>query len=257
MRWYEDDKLWEKFYDCMFDAHSFTLAQQQIPELLSLINHSVSSVLDLGCGPGRHCLALAKMGYDVTGVDMSEYLLTKASDKSHQQSLKIKFHQADMLNFQSDKKHDLIINMFNSFGYFDSQEKNQQVIDNAYNNLAEIGTFVIDTVGKETLARNIEPVHLSEYANGDLRIERPLLINNMQIFSNEWILISGDEVFRRSYQHFVYTPVEMIAMCKLAGFRTIKIYGSLSGDDYDLECDRLVVVAEKHISIIIVKIFCF
>lgn len=245
MSWYEDDKLWAKFYECMFDTQSFILAQQQIPELLSLINHPVNSVLDLGCGPGRHCLALAKMGYDVTGVDMSEYLLAKASDKAHQHSLKIKFQQADMLDFNSDKKHDLIINMFNSFGYFDTQEKNQQVIDNAHNTLAKIGTFIIDTVGKETLARNIEPVHLSEYANGDLRIERPLLIDNMQVFSNEWILISGDEVFRRSYQHFVYTPMEITSMCKQAGFNQVRIYGSLSGDAYDLESERLVVVAEK------------
>lgn len=245
MNWYEDDKLWEKFYDCMFDAQSFKLAEQQVPELLALINHPVDSILDLGCGPGRHCLALAKMDYEVSGVDMSEYLLNKAKDKASQDSLKIKFHKADMLDFQSHKKHDLIINMFNSFGYFDSQEKNQCVFDNAYNNLAETGTLIIDTVGKETLARNIEPVHLSEYANGDLRIERPLLIDNMQIFSNEWILISGDEVFRRSYQHFVYTPIEMTAMCKKAGFKQVRTYGSLSGDDYDLDSERLVVVAEK------------
>ena len=245
MNWYEDDDLWEKFYDCMFDAQSFALAEQQIPELLSLINHSVNSVLDLGCGPGRHCLALAKMGYEVTGVDMSAYLLSKAQDKAQEQSMKIQFSQTDMLNYTNKKAQDLIVNMFNSFGYFDTQEKNQQVIDNAYHNLADTGTFLIDTVGKETLARNIEPVHLSEYANGDLRIERPLLIDNMQVFSNEWILISGDEVFRRSYQHFVYTPVEMTAMCKQAGFNNVRIYGSLAGDAYDLESERLVVVAEK------------
>jgi len=245
MNWYEDDKLWERFYDCMFDADSFVLAQQQVPELLSLINHPVNSVLDLGCGPGRHCLALAKMNYQTTGVDMSEYLLAKAIEKAQQQSLKCSFVQANMLSFQADKKYDLIINMFNSFGYFDTQQKNQKVIDNAYNNLAETGTLLIDTVGKEILARNIEPVHLSEYANGDLRIERPLLIDDMQIFSNEWILISGDKVFRRQYQHYVYTPVEITAMCKLAGFKNIKTYGSLMADDYDLESERLVVVAEK------------
>jgi len=245
MSWYEDDKLWEKFYDCMFDADSFALAQQQIPELLALINHSVNTVLDLGCGPGRHCLALAKMDYEVTGVDMSEYLLNQALKKSQEQSLNIKFIQTDMLTYQSDRPHDVIINMFNSFGYFDSQKKNQTVLNNAYNNLAKKGSLVIDTVGKETLARNIEPVHLSEYANGDLRIERPLLIDNMQIFSNEWILISGNEVFRRSYQHYVYTPVEITTMCEQAGFNKVNIYGSLSGDEYDLESERMVVVEEK------------
>ncbi len=245
MNWYEDDKLWETFYDWMFDKTSFQLAQQQIPQLLSLINHPVDLVLDLGCGPGRHCLALAQMGYTITGVDMSQFLLSKARTKSKEMLLNIDFIQADMLDFTTSKKQDLIVNMFNSFGYFDTPEKNQKVINNAYNNLNETGTFVIDTVGKETLARNIEPVHLSEHTNGDLRIERPLLIDNLQVFSNEWILVSGDKAFKRSYQHYVYTPIELTTMCMQAGFDSVQVYGNLNGEEYDLDSDRLVVVAEK------------
>lgn len=245
MNWYEDDELWSNFYDCMFDDESFTLAQQQAPLLLSLVHHPVRSILDLGCGPGRHCLALAKLGYEITGVDMSDYLLAKAKKKSQEQSLDINFIKSDMLDFKSKNKQDLIINMFNSFGYFDTPEKNQQFINNAYNNLNQTGTFIIDTVGKETLARNIEPVHLSEYDNGDIRIERPLLTDSMQIFSNEWILIKGKEAFRRQYQHYVYTPIELSNMCYQAGFDHVEIYGSLGADDYDLDSDRLVIVAMK------------
>ena len=243
MSWYEDDKLWEKFYSCMFDEESFLLAQQQIPEVLSLINHGISSVLDLGCGPGRHCIALAKMGYNVTGIDTSKYLLSKAKEKSLDLSLDLILD--DMLSHNKPKSYDLIINMFNSFGYFDTPEENQQVLNNAYNNLKQTGSLIIDTVGKETLARIIEPVHLTEYDNGDIRIERPLLVNNMQVFSNQWVLVSGDRAFTRSYQHYVYTPVELTAMCKKAGFNKVHCYGSLTAQEYGLESDRLVVVAEK------------
>ncbi len=245
MNWYEDDKLWEKFYDWMFDKDSFQLAQQQVPQLLSLINHPIDSVLDLGCGPGRHCLAFAQMDYTVTGVDISQFLLNKAKNKSKDLSLNMDFIQADMLDFTSPNKQDLIVNMFNSFGYFDTPEKNQQVLNSAFKNLNKIGTLIIDTVGKETLARNIEPVHLSEHSNGDLRIERPLLIDNLQVFSNEWILVSGDEAFKRSYQHYVYTPIELTTMCMQAGFDSVQVYGNLNGEEYDLDSDRLVVVAEK------------
>lgn len=246
MSWYNDDELWERFYDCMFDDDSFKLAESQSQSLLSLVNHPVKNILDLGCGPGRHCLALSKMGHNVTGIDSSPFLLSKAQLGAVNSQIDCQFIHADMLDFVAEKPVDLIINMFNSFGYFDSQEKNQAVINCSYQNLANKGTFIIDTVGKETLARTIEPVHLSEYDNGDIRIERPLLIDNMQIFSNEWILIQGDRAFRRSYQHYVYTPIELSAMCYKAGFNHVEIYGSLMGDDYDLESDRLVVVAEKN-----------
>ncbi len=245
MSWYEDDKLWEMFYHCMFDEDSFALAQQQVPMLLSLTRHPVKTVMDLGCGPGRHCLALAKMGCQVSGIDTSEFLLNKARQKAQDSSLNIDFIQANMLDHQPNQSQDLIINMFNSFGYFDQPEENQTVLDNAYAHLNTPGTLIIDTVGKETLARTIEPVHLSEYDNGDLRIERPLLIDDMRIFSNEWILIRDDMAFRRSYQHFVYTPVELTQMCQQAGFKSVDVYGSLQMDDYDLDADRLVVVAHK------------
>ncbi len=245
MTWYEDDKLWEMFYECMFDEDSFKQAQEQVPDLLSLVPTDVNSVLDLGCGPGRHCLALAKMGYDVTGVDTSGFLLSRAREKASTSNLPIKFIRANMLDFSSDAKFDLIVNMFNSFGYFDTQEENQMVLNKSYENLSDNGTLLIDTVGKETLARTIQPVHLSEYDNGDIRIERPLLVDNMQVFSNQWMLIRGDKVFKRDYQHYVYTPMELSQMCYQAGFKRVECYGSLQADEYDLESDRLVVVAQK------------
>ncbi|HHL31780.1 MAG TPA: class I SAM-dependent methyltransferase, partial [Oceanospirillales bacterium] len=189
MMWYEDDELWEKFYDCMFDRASFELAQQQVSQLLTLVKHPLDSVVDMACGPGRHCLALAKMGFEVEGVDISQFLLSKALDHNNSNQLNIRFTHADMLTYKPQEPVDLIINMFNSFGYFDSAEKNQQFIDNCYVNLQQTGSLIIDTVGKETLARTIEPVHLTEYDNGDIRIERPLLVDNMQVFSNEWLLI--------------------------------------------------------------------
>lgn len=245
MNWYEDDELWEKFYDCMFDNDSFKLAELQSQDILSLVNHPVKSILDAGCGPGRHSLALSKLGYSVVGIDSSDFLLAKAKQQAKLDQLGTEFVLTDMLEYKTKKPQDLIINMFNSFGYFDNPEKNQAFVNTCYNNLADQGTFIIDTVGKETLARRIEPVHLSEYENGDIRIERPLLIDNMQIFSNEWILIQGEKAFHRSYQHYVYTPIELSLMCHKAGFKNIEIYGSLKGDEYDFDSDRLVIVAEK------------
>ena len=246
MNWYNDEELWQVFYDCMFDEESFKLAEQQISQVLALVEHKVDTVLDLACGPGRHCLSFAKMGMKVIGVDSSEFLLRKAKEKSDQQKLRVTFVHDNMLDYVSERKVDLIVNMFNSFGYFDTQEENQQLINNVFANLSETGTLIIDTVGKETLARTIEPVHLTEYENGDLRIERPLLIDDMQVFSNEWIYISGEKVYRKNYQHFVYTPMELKTMCFQAGFNEVDVYGSLDAEPYDLESERLVIVAKKY-----------
>ena len=246
MNWYEDDALWNAFYEHMFAEESFEMAHQQSSELLVLANHEVKDILDLACGPGRHCIALSQLGCNVTGVDISPFLLSQAKQNIQSKGLNVQLIESDMSCFSQPDSFDLIVNMFNSFGYLPSHEENFNVIQLAYQNLRKSGTLIIDTVGKETLARNIQPVHLTEYEDGSIRIERPLLTDDLQVFSNEWILIDGDKVFRREYQHYIYTPLELTMMCEKAGFNNVEVYGSLSGDEYDLDSEQLVIVAEKY-----------
>ena len=104
---------------------------------------------------------------------------------------------------------------------------------------------MIDTFGKEQAAHAIEPVHCTEYDNGDLRFERPLLTENMSVYANEWILVRDNQAYRWEYEHFVYSANELTAMLKQAGFKTVEIYGSFDTDDYDLGAERLVAVARK------------
>lgn len=245
MEWYQDESLWEVFYQCMFDEDSFQLAQQQVPQILEMVGRPVKQVLDLACGPGRHLLAFAKYGLDVTGVDSSAYLLNQAANKLAQQQLSANLVHADLLDFQTEQKFDLITNLFTSFGYYQRPQDNQRVLEQAHQRLAPSGTLVLETFGKEQLIRDIQPVHLTEYDNGDIRIERPLLTEQLQVLSNEWLLIRGEQVFRREYQHYVYTAAELTSMLQQAGFEQIRCYGSFQGDDYDLDAERLILVAEK------------
>lgn len=245
MKWYQDESLWKIFYQCMFDQNSFDLAQQQAPQILEMVGHPVNHILDLACGPGRHLLAFAKYGLQVTGVDSSGYLLNQAANKLAQQQLSANLIHADLLEFQTNQKFDLITNLFASFGYYQKPQDNQQVLNQAYQRLTPNGSLLIETFGKEQLLREMQPVHLTEYDNGDIRIERPTLTNQLQILSNEWILIRGEQAFRREYQHYVYTAVELTNMLQQAGFEQIRCYGSFQGDSYDLDAEQLILVAEK------------
>ena len=245
MSWFDNNEMWEIFYDCMFDHDSFETANQQCQQIIDLVGHPVSSVLDLACGPGRHLLGFSRLGLKVTGVDLSGYLLNQAANLFEQENLKVTLVHSDLLAYQPQSKFDLITNLFTSFGYYPEPKNNQQILNNAYTQLNDGGSLLIDTFGKEQAAHAIEPVHCTEYENGDLRFERPLLIDNMQTYSNEWILVRDKQAYRWEYQHFVYSAEEITIMLKQAGFNTVEIYGSLTREDYDLTADRLVVVARK------------
>ncbi|MGJ8664655.1 MAG: class I SAM-dependent methyltransferase [Marinicella sp.] len=245
MSWFDNNEMWEVFYDCMFDHESFVTANEECKQVLSLLDRPVKSALDLACGPGRHVLGFAKLGINITGVDLSAYLLNQAANHIDQEQLNANLVHCDLLAYEPAQKFDLITNLFTSFGYYSKPTENQQVLNNAYNWLNQGGALVVDTFGKEQAAHAIEPVHCTEYDNGDLRFERPLLINNMSVYSNEWILVKNNQAYRWEYEHFVYSADELTHMFKLAGFKNIHIYGSLTKEDYDLNAERLVVVGIK------------
>lgn len=245
MAWYDDNEMWAIFYDCMFDQESFELANEQCQQILSLVGKPVNTVLDLACGPGRHVLGFARKNLDVSGIDLSGYLLNQAANHIEHQQLNANLIHCDLLDYKPQKKFDLITNLFTSFGYYDEPQKNQQVLNNAFRWLNDGGVFIIDTFGKEQAAHAIEPVHCTEYDNGDIRFERPILTNNMSVYSNEWILVRSNQAHRWEYEHYVYSAAELTNMLKQAGFENVETYGSFNKDDYDLNAERLVAVAIK------------
>ena len=172
--WYLDEQLWEDFYDCMFSAEHFQQAAAQIEPLLQLIGFMPKTVLDLACGPGRHSLPLAQRGCDVTAVDRSLFLLKKLSAEIQAIDFKdasLNVIEGDMRDYSQPGAFDLIVSMWTSFGYFDAEQDNLDVLSRCYENLNEGGVLVIDTVGKEYLLRELQPVHCREYDDGRLLIE--------------------------------------------------------------------------------------
>ncbi len=97
--WFEDESFWRELYPFMFPEERFHQAEEQIEKALKLVDYREGTVLDLCCGPGRHSLALAKLGIQVTAVDRSEYLLKKAMEKAAESNLEIEFVLDDMRGF--------------------------------------------------------------------------------------------------------------------------------------------------------------
>ena len=80
-------------------------------------------VLDMACGAGRHAILLAKKGLIVTAVDLSDNLLSIAKKTANEENLKIEFVKSDIREFNTNLDFDLVVNLFTSFGYFESDEE--------------------------------------------------------------------------------------------------------------------------------------
>ena len=137
--------------------------EKEAIDLINLIQRSINlmngyKVLDVCCGSGRHSIELAKRGCDVTGFDLSEYLIREANKlrkNIEERNLKLKFLIKDMRNFNFKKSFDVAINIFSSFGYFETDSENFRVFENVNSSLKKNGYFVFDFLNESFLRRNL------------------------------------------------------------------------------------------------------
>jgi SAM-dependent methyltransferase len=170
--WFEDDSFWEVLYPLMFDEARFEAATDQVEKILSLTEFGGRNVLDLCCGPGRHAILLAKRGFNVTGVDRTRFLLEKAKARAEQEGVQVEWVEQDMRDFVRPQAFDVVLNLFTSFGYFNDKSEDLRVLRNINESLRDGGVFLIDVIGKEYLARVLQPTTSQKAPDGSLLVER-------------------------------------------------------------------------------------
>ncbi len=244
-QWHEDEDFWRTLYPYIFTDEKFQAAEAEVEKVLELAAFSGRDVLDLACGPGRHALALAARGLNVTGVDRSEFLLSKARVRAKERDVSIEWLNEDMRRFQRPEAFDLAISLYTSFGYFESDEDNLQVLRNVCRSLRTGGKMVLDMHGKESLARRFEKVRLQEHEDGTLLVERSAVEQDWRRVQNEWLLIRGEGVRQFEFSLRIYSGEEIMTGMKSAGFSEAQVYGDFDGNPYGVDASRLVAVGTR------------
>ncbi|MFW6083556.1 MAG: class I SAM-dependent methyltransferase [Thermoplasmatota archaeon] len=237
-QWYEQEEFWKK-YPVQKEG---TKEIEDIIELLDL-NPSMD-VLDLCCGYGRHSIELAKRGFNVTGVDLTEHYLEHAKKRAEEEDLDIEFVHDDMREFKRDEEFDVTLNLFTSFGYFEDESENVKVLENVYESLKPHGKFVLDVMGKEIIARIFKEKDWKETEDGFVLMERSVE-RDWTWLKNRRIEIKDGDKTEIEFSHWLYTAKELKEMLEEVGFESVESYGSYDGKPYNENAERLVVIAMK------------
>jgi len=75
--WFANEDFWKDMYDWLFRPARFQSAKEEVERIVTLSGIRSGNVLDLCCGPGRHAFEFARLGFNVTAVDASSFLLAK------------------------------------------------------------------------------------------------------------------------------------------------------------------------------------
>ncbi len=115
-----------------------------LPDILERFDVSPEKILDLACGEGTFSVEMAKKGYDVTGVDISDRMLKFSKEKASEENVDVEFIQGDMRDFSLDDEFELATCWGDSLNYILEKEELEQVFENVYETLGEGGLFIFD-----------------------------------------------------------------------------------------------------------------
>ncbi|MBE5925341.1 MAG: class I SAM-dependent methyltransferase [Lachnospiraceae bacterium] len=129
-------------YDRMMDNIPYKEWKQYVLKLFYKYGvPPCADITELGCGTGVMTRLLAKDGFNMTGIDISEEMLKVAQAKT---SDRVLYKLADMRKFSLDHKQDAIISICDSMNYLITVEDFTKACTCAYNNLSDSGVFIFD-----------------------------------------------------------------------------------------------------------------
>jgi 2-polyprenyl-3-methyl-5-hydroxy-6-metoxy-1,4-benzoquinol methylase len=270
--WFNDKEFWEIFAPVMFD----TAHWQEVPAAADGLVHFASldldweqkpfsagaegdaggtekpRCLDQCCGFGRISLEMARRGFAVTGVDITETYLETAKDDAAHENLSIEFIREDVRSFRRKNYFDLVYNVYTSFGYFEDPADDARVVENAFDSLKPGGTYVIETLGKEIAVRDFVQADWFERA-GFYVLAAYETADSWSSLKNRWILISQTDqgrikrgsIIEKNFTQRLYGADTLQRLFHDSGFGTIETYGGWDGRNYDEDALALIVVGRK------------
>ncbi|MDJ0675345.1 MAG: class I SAM-dependent methyltransferase [Calothrix sp. MO_167.B42] len=251
-QWYEE--LFEN-YAIKYDNEIFT--QGTIGEcdfIEKEINYDKNiKILDIGCGTGRHSIELAKRGYKVVGIDLSESMLQRAKQKALEANLQIDFHINDARNLPFSHEFDLVIIICEgAFSLMETDEMNFQILQSAANALKSNGKLIFTTLnGLFPLFHSVQDFMDANTKEGNTIYDNHSF-DLMTFRAHNTISIEDDLGNNKEIQcnERYYVPSEITWLLKTLDFKTIDIFGAKLGafsrnDKLSTEDYEMLIIAKK------------
>lgn len=203
-------------------------------------------ILDLCCGSGRHLLALCEKNYSrLIGIDLSMPLLRLAQASITSRGCLTQVLLADMRRLPFRETFDVVLNLFTSFGYFDTDEENRQVLRSMCGALRSDGRFVLDYLNVNQVVQTLQP--RTERTIDNRRVIETRVLDSGRRRVNKQIAIHTPEGVKH-YEESVrlYTQEEMLNLFSNSDLEVTATYGDFDGRPVDANVPRMIFVGRKH-----------
>lgn len=227
------------YYHTLYKHRDDTEAQEFMQNLVSFLNLNANDkILDLGCGRGRHSIFLNSLGFNMVGADLSKNSIKYAKQFENE---RLQFVEHDMRNpFKS--KFNAILNLFTSFGFFENDQEDIDILVNIKKGLLPKGVAIIDFMNSNKVIKHLVAEETQTIDRITFHITR---------YVKDGFIVKEINFEADGEHHTFFEKVKILNLEKInsylnsVGFKIKHIFGNYQLDAFDENTsDRLILVLE-------------
>jgi len=243
--------IYAHYYNLLYKDKNYQKEVEYIDILIKKYSYiNVKTILDLGCGTGKHDALLAEKNYQLTGVDISENMIDIAKNENKKLDLKV----GDVRNVNFKKKFDAVISLFHVASYLTINEDFENYLKTAFKHLNPGGVFIFDFWYGPAVLNDKPIIRIKRLENDKLkliRISEPEIHENENIVDvNFEILIEEKktkqlEIIRETHKMRYFFLPELELMVKHVGFNVLDVFEWLSESEICIKSWYGIIILRK------------
>ena len=247
-------------YDRLMEDMPYEEWQRFVREAWRKYGLTPQSVVDLGCGTGRHTVAFAQDGLHMLGIDRSEHMLAVAQERSEQAASSIQaaggsvtLLQQDMREWSAGRAVDGVLCLCDGLNYLLTEKDVQAAIASVHDGLSEGGLFVFDVLTEfqyekyaehEPYTYDAEDLAYIWYSEWDQ--ETRIMTHELTMFVQEHPHSDRFLRIQEVHRQRAYTQSELTSWLREVGFARVECFADFTWQPPTERSARVFYCAQKE-----------
>jgi len=239
-----------QIYDLLMDDVDYKKWAEYLHHLIERHKGiNISTVLDLACGTGNITIPMARLGYNLWGIDASEQMLSIAENKARIHGEKIKFLRQDMRDLHLTKKFDAVICACDGINYITDKNELNKVFQGVNRILNPGGIFIFDISSFYKLERILGNNIFIEEKNGIFYSWENEFDDNSSIVTMRLnFFVPDGKLYRRIEEIHIqkaYKVEDVYEILIKTDFRDIEVFDEFRYTEPDEKSERIFFAVKK------------
>ncbi len=221
-----------QYYNILYKEKDYKKEIDYVNNLIKrYASNNKKSLLDIGCGTGRHTMGFTDKGWEAAGIDKSAEMIKIARTTAQANQNKTKFYVCDSTRFNLNRKFDIAVSLFHVMSYQTTNELVFNTIKNAYRQLNNNGLFIFDFWYGPAVIIQKPALRIKKFNDKEVLIKRTAIPkinfnnNTVDICYKIEIKDKRNNLKKAFTEHHImryfFLP-ELYLMLETAGFKVVK-----------------------------------